>query len=124
MKAADPKDLTAKRFIEKLKTCQSDDELRKIQRREHRLATAREDDFSIRNNADFLNTLGQTTQIFTTARGDCGGEPARRRHRIMNIMLVPVTERTRKSGSAMLALPGRTPTQFWTRRWCRPPGRS
>jgi 3-methyladenine DNA glycosylase AlkD len=32
MKAADPKDLTAKRFIEKLKTYQSDEELRKIQR--------------------------------------------------------------------------------------------
>jgi 3-methyladenine DNA glycosylase AlkD len=31
-KAADPKDLTARRFIEKLKTYQSDDELRKIRR--------------------------------------------------------------------------------------------
>jgi 3-methyladenine DNA glycosylase AlkD len=31
MKAADSKDLTAKKFIEKLKTFQSDDELRKIQ---------------------------------------------------------------------------------------------
>jgi 3-methyladenine DNA glycosylase AlkD len=32
MKAADPKELTAKRFIEKLKTFQSDEELKKIQR--------------------------------------------------------------------------------------------
>jgi 3-methyladenine DNA glycosylase AlkD len=32
MKTVDPKDLTARRFIEKLKTYQSDEELRKIQR--------------------------------------------------------------------------------------------
>jgi len=32
MKPADPRDLTARKFIEKLKTFQSDDELRKIQR--------------------------------------------------------------------------------------------
>jgi hypothetical protein len=32
MKAADPGDLTAKKFIERLKTFQSDEELRKIQR--------------------------------------------------------------------------------------------
>jgi putative ABC transport system permease protein len=74
-------------------------EARRILRREHRIAIGGTDDFSIRNQADFLNTLGQTTQIFTYLLAGIaavsllvGGIG------IMNIMLVSVTERTREIG--------------------------
>ena len=48
-------------------------DIQKILRREHRLRQGRPDDFQIRNQADFLNTLGETTQVFTL--------PARRHRR-------------------------------------------
>jgi putative ABC transport system permease protein len=74
-------------------------EIQKILRREHRLAAGRPDDFQIRNQADFLNTLGETTQVFTYLLAGIaavsllvGGIG------IMNIMLVSVTERTREVG--------------------------
>jgi putative ABC transport system permease protein len=74
-------------------------EIRTILRREHRLRSGQEDDFQIRNQADFLSTLGETTQIFTlllagiaTVSLLVGGIG------IMNIMLVSVTERTREIG--------------------------
>src|SRR5207248_10295424 len=57
------------------------------------------DDFMIRSQADFLNTLGETTQVFTYLLSGIaavsllvGGIG------IMNIMLVSVTERTREIG--------------------------
>jgi putative ABC transport system permease protein len=74
-------------------------EIEKILRREHRLRTGQNDDFVIRNQADFLATLGETTQVFgyllagiaavSLLVGGIG---------IMNIMLVSVTERTREIG--------------------------
>ena len=74
-------------------------DIQKILRREHKLRADRPDDFQIRNQADFLNTLGETTQVFTMLLigiaavsllvGGIG---------IMNIMLVSVTERTREIG--------------------------
>jgi putative ABC transport system permease protein len=71
----------------------------KILRRQHRLALGQADDFTIRSQADFLNTLGQTTQVFTYLLAGIaavsllvGGIG------IMNIMLVSVTERTREIG--------------------------
>jgi putative ABC transport system permease protein len=74
-------------------------EVTKILRREHRLRTGQADNFSIRNQADFLATLGQTTQVFTLLLAGIaavsllvGGIG------IMNIMLVSVTERTREIG--------------------------
>ena len=74
-------------------------EIEKILRREHRIPTGRDDDFQIRNQADFLNTLGETTQVFTFLLSGIaavsllvGGIG------IMNIMLVSVTERTREIG--------------------------
>jgi len=74
-------------------------EIQRILRRQHRLAPGRPDDFSIRNQADFLNTLGETTQVFTLLLAGIaavsllvGGIG------IMNIMLVSVTERTREIG--------------------------
>ena len=74
-------------------------EVRKILRRSHRLRVGADDDFSIRNQSDFLATLGETTQVFTlllagiaTVSLLVGGIG------IMNIMLVSVTERTREIG--------------------------
>src|SRR3990172_2503536 len=39
--------------------------IQKILRREHRLRAGKEDDFNIRSQADFLNTLGETTAVFS-----------------------------------------------------------
>jgi putative ABC transport system permease protein len=73
--------------------------IQKVLRREHRLTTGRPDDFQMRSQADFLNTLGETTQVFTYLLSGIaavsllvGGIG------IMNIMLVSVTERTREIG--------------------------
>ena len=74
-------------------------EIQKVLRRQHRLRPGRPDDFNIRNQADFLNTFAETTQVFTfllagiaTVSLLVGGIG------IMNIMLVSVTERTREIG--------------------------
>ena len=74
-------------------------EVQRILRREHRLRPGQEDDFQIRNQPDFLTTLGETTQVFTYLLAGIaavsllvGGIG------IMNIMLVSVTERTREIG--------------------------
>ena len=40
-------------------------QIQRTLRREHRLRVGVPDDFQIRNQADFLNTLGETTQVFT-----------------------------------------------------------
>jgi putative ABC transport system permease protein len=68
-------------------------------RRAHRLRPEQADDFSIRNQADLLETMSETTQTFTTLLAGVaavsllvGGIG------IMNIMLVSVTERTREIG--------------------------
>jgi putative ABC transport system permease protein len=68
-------------------------------RRSHRLRPEQADDFSIRNQADLLETMGETTRTFglllagvaavSLLVGGIG---------IMNIMLVSVTERTREIG--------------------------
>ncbi|HEY5489804.1 MAG TPA: ABC transporter permease [Gemmatimonadaceae bacterium] len=68
-------------------------------RRSHRLRSEQPDDFSIRNRADILETMGETTRTFTLLLAGVaavsllvGGIG------IMNIMLVSVTERTREIG--------------------------
>jgi putative ABC transport system permease protein len=74
-------------------------DIQKAIRREHRLRPNQPDDFQMRSQADFLNTLGETTQVFTYLLSGIaavsllvGGIG------IMNIMLVSVTERTREIG--------------------------
>jgi putative ABC transport system permease protein len=74
-------------------------DIQKILRREHKLRGGRPDDFQIRNQSDFLNTVAETTAVFglllagiaavSLLVGGIG---------IMNIMLVSVTERTREIG--------------------------
>src|SRR5215211_2603943 len=68
-----------------------------ILRRSHRLRPGQADDFTVRNQSDFLVALSETTQTFTTLLAGIaavsllvGGIG------IMNIMLVSVTERTRE----------------------------
>jgi putative ABC transport system permease protein len=68
-------------------------------RRSHKLGVGRADDFTIRNQSDFLAVLNETTETFglllagiaavSLVVGGIG---------IMNIMLVSVTERTREIG--------------------------
>ena len=74
-------------------------DIQKILRREHKLRASKDDDFQIRNQSDFLNTLGETTAVFSLLLAGIaavslvvGGIG------IMNIMLVSVTERTREIG--------------------------
>ncbi len=90
-------------------------DIQRILRREHRLRVGIPDDFQIRSQADFLNTLGETTQIFTFLLSGIaavsllvGGIG------IMNIMLVSVTERTREIGvrKALGATPKNILLQF------------
>ncbi|NIM49239.1 MAG: FtsX-like permease family protein [Gemmatimonadales bacterium] len=74
-------------------------EIERVLRREHALAPGKDNDFQIRNRAEFLATFEETTQAFTFLLGGIaavsllvGGIG------IMNIMLVSVTERTREIG--------------------------
>ena len=74
-------------------------DVQKILRREHRLRQGQPNDFQMQSQADFLSTLGETTQVFTFLLSGIaavsllvGGIG------IMNIMLVSVTERTREIG--------------------------
>lgn len=74
-------------------------EIERILRREHHIPPGGENDFQIRNRAEFLATFEETTRTFTFLLAGIaavsllvGGIG------IMNIMLVSVTERTREIG--------------------------
>lgn len=74
-------------------------EIQKILRREHRLPREKDDDFQIRNQADFLNTAAETTKVFgSLLAGIASVSLVVGGIGIMNIMLVSVTERTREIG--------------------------
>ena len=74
-------------------------DIQRILRHAHRVRPGKDNDFSIRNQADFLSTFAETTQVFSFLLAGIaavsllvGGIG------IMNIMLVSVTERTREIG--------------------------
>jgi putative ABC transport system permease protein len=74
-------------------------DLERVLRREHHIRPGGDNDFTIRNQQDVLQTQQQATQVFTTLLASIaavslvvGGLG------IMNIMLVSVTERTREIG--------------------------
>jgi putative ABC transport system permease protein len=74
-------------------------EMEGILRREHGIVPGEDNDFNIRDRAEFLQTFEETTETFTFLLGGIaavslivGGIG------IMNIMLVSVTERTREIG--------------------------
>ena len=74
-------------------------EIERVLRREHGIRPGQDNDFQIRNRAEFLATFEETTRTFTFLLGGIaavsllvGGIG------IMNIMLVSVTERTREIG--------------------------
>ena len=74
-------------------------EIQKILRREHKLRQGRADDFTIRNQSDFLSTFAETTEVFTyLLAGIAAVSLVVGGIGIMNIMLVSVTERTREIG--------------------------
>jgi putative ABC transport system permease protein len=74
-------------------------DLERVLRREHHIRPGEQNDFTIRNQQDVLQTQQQATRVFTTLLASIaavslvvGGIG------IMNIMLVSVTERTREIG--------------------------
>ena len=74
-------------------------EIQTALRRAHRLRANQPNDFTIRNQADFLNVLSETTQTFTfLLAGVAAVSLVVGGIGIMNIMLVSVTERTREIG--------------------------
>jgi putative ABC transport system permease protein len=74
-------------------------EIESILRRAHRLGAEDPDDFRIRNQAQFLTTAAEATEIFTyLLAGIAGVSLLVGGIGIMNIMLVSVTERTREIG--------------------------
>jgi putative ABC transport system permease protein len=74
-------------------------ELQQIIRRSHRLRPGEENDFTIRSQVDFLETLNQSTSTFTLLlAGIAGVSLLVGGIGIMNIMLVSVTERTHEIG--------------------------
>lgn len=74
-------------------------EIERVLRREHKLRSEQDNDFSIRNQADIITTFQETQQTFTFLLAGIaavsllvGGIG------IMNIMIVSVTERTKEIG--------------------------
>jgi putative ABC transport system permease protein len=74
-------------------------EIQKILRREHKIRPGKDNDFTIRNQSDFLNTFAETSAVFTyLLTGIAAVSLLVGGIGIMNIMLVSVTERTREIG--------------------------
>ena len=74
-------------------------ELQKVIRRSHRIMPGEENDFTIRSQVDFLETLNQSAATFSLLlAGIAGVSLVVGGIGIMNIMLVSVTERTHEIG--------------------------
>jgi putative ABC transport system permease protein len=78
---------------------QAEEEIRALLRLSHRLSEGEEDDFSIRNQTDIIETASSITGFLTMLLGAIAGVSLFVGGiGIMNIMLVSVTERTREIG--------------------------
>lgn len=78
------------------------DELSSILRTSHRLRPADEDDFTIRTQAELINTFSSTSELLTVLLGAIAGiSLIVGGIGIMNIMYVSVTERTKEIGLRM-----------------------
>jgi putative ABC transport system permease protein len=87
------------RAVDEASLDQATVEVVSILRRSHRLLPEQANDFTVRNQSDFLVTLSETTQTFTLLlAGIAGVSLLVGGIGIMNIMLVSVTERTREIG--------------------------
>jgi putative ABC transport system permease protein len=92
-------------------------ELQQVIRRSHRIRPGQQDDFTIRSQVDFLETLNESTGTFTLLlAGIAGVSLVVGGIGIMNIMLVSVTERTHEIGvrKALGATRGNILLQFLT----------
>ena len=92
-------------------------ELQQVIRRSHRIRPGQQDDFTIRSQVDFLETLNESTGTFTLLlAGIAGVSLLVGGIGIMNIMLVSVTERTHEIGvrKALGATRGNILLQFLT----------
>jgi putative ABC transport system permease protein len=88
--------------IDENSTTQATDEIETIMRASHKLKPGEEDDFTVRTQAELINTFSSTSQLLTVLLtaiaaislviGGIG---------IMNIMYVSVTERTKEIGLRM-----------------------
>jgi putative ABC transport system permease protein len=77
-------------------------DIERVIRKEHRLLPGRDNDFTIYDSKQFLNTRQEATEIFTyLLAGIAGVSLLVGGIGIMNIMLVTVTERTREIGVRM-----------------------
>ena len=75
------------------------EQIRTVLRERHNIAFEDEDDFTVLNQADLIQTFGQITGVLTTFLGAIAGISLLVGGiGIMNIMLVSVTERTREIG--------------------------
>ncbi len=78
------------------------DEIRSLLRETHKIPEGADEDFTVRNQADVINTANQTTGILTAFLAAIAGISLLVGGiGIMNIMLVSVTERTREIGIRM-----------------------
>lgn len=78
---------------------EAQEEIRTLLRTSHRLDEGKEDDFTIRNQAEITEAVSETSQVMTLLLGSIAGVSLIVGGiGIMNIMLVSVTERTREVG--------------------------
>lgn len=88
--------------IDENSTAQASDEVTKIMEASHRIKNPANDDFSVRTQAELINTFSSTSQLLTVLLAVISGiSLVVGGIGIMNIMYVSVTERTKEIGLRM-----------------------